>query len=71
MVGSLSNMSTTHPTVLDIGSNERFYRVSNTIEDKSTAYTCTLLIEEPNTEEQKPFVFITDSGTYYGTCVHF
>jgi len=71
MIGSINNKSKTQPTILDIGSNESFYRVSNTIENESTSYTCTLIIEEPNKEEQKPFVFMIDIGTYYGTCIHF
>ncbi|EOX1578104.1 hypothetical protein ACPD0P_003388 [Vibrio cholerae] len=71
MTGSIKNNYVTTPSVLDYGSSENSFKAIATMKNEITTNVYVLTIEEFDDSPQKPFVFLSNSDVFYGTCEHF
>ncbi len=75
MVGSLKNSYITKPQVIDFGSNQNSYKViaslkaSEGVGAGSNIYALT--IDEFESNNNKPFVFLQNNQVFFGSCVHY
>lgn len=75
MAGVLKNSYVTKPQVIDSGSKDNAFKVVTTMRIEEGAGVGSniyaLTIDEYESSEQKPFVFLENDVVYLGTCEHF
>ncbi len=71
MTGPIKNNYLSPPSVLDYGSTENSFKAVATMKNEITTNVYVLTIEEFDESPQKPFVFLSNSNVFYGTCEHF
>jgi hypothetical protein len=71
MVGPIKNNYETQPNVLDYGSTENSFKAVTLMKNDITTNVYVLTIEEFAENPKKPFVFLSNSDVFYGTCEHF
>jgi hypothetical protein len=75
MSGTLKNLSTNKPVVIDIGSKDNSYKVVTTMRlDEGAGFGSNiyaLTINEYEESARKPFVFLDNDVVYLGECEHF
>jgi hypothetical protein len=75
MVGALKNSFLTKPQVIDLGSNDNSYKVVTTLRREqgagASSNVYTLVVNEYEKAEKKPFVFLENDYLYFGHCIHF
>lgn len=71
MAGPIKNNYLSRPSVLDYGSTENSFKAVATMKNEITTNVYVLTIEEFDESPQKPFVFLSNSNIFYGTCEHF
>tara|TARA_R110001583_G_scaffold100526_2_gene246567 strand:+ start:176 stop:580 length:405 start_codon:yes stop_codon:yes gene_type:complete len=71
MAGPIKNNYLTTPNVLDYGSTENSFKAVTLMKNDITTNVYVLTIEEFAETPKKPFVFLSNSDVFYGTCEHF
>lgn len=71
IAGSIKNNYVTSPVVLDYGSSENSFKAVTIMKNDITTNIYVLTIEEFEESPKKPFVFLSNSNVYSGTCEHF
>ena len=74
MAGALKNAYHSQPEVIDPGGGGNSYKVITSLSLKETGIgsnVYVLVVNEYVESEQKPFVFLENDVTYFGTCKHF
>ena len=74
MAGALKNSYVTKPHVIDLGSKANSYKVTTSLSLEQSGIGSNLyalVVNEYVESDKKPFVFLNNDVTYFGTCVHF
>ena len=75
MAGTLKNLFTTKPVVIDIGSDQNSFKAVTTMRRDQGAgvgsNVYVLVVREFEKAPRKPFLFLDNEDTFIGTCQHF